>query len=152
MAISRPRYKRKKQRYQTNRTGSKSKFERGLYKPMNEEKYRQPQDKYMNSQIYPEYRSSWEKKFFKYCDMNPEIEYWTAEPFSIPYVSPKDGQVHRYFPDVLIKKNGKKYLIEIKPSYQTSDPVNIAKWESAKQFCEKYGLEFVVLTEKELGV
>ena len=150
--LSRSRYYKKKKRAQTNKTGSKSRYETGLYIPINEEKYRQPMDKYMNSQQYPEYRSSWEKKFYKYCDLNEDIEYWTAEPFSIQYISPKDGQMHRYFPDVLIKKNNKKYLIEIKPSYQTKDPVNIAKWDAAKKFCNMYGMEFMVLTEKELGV
>ena len=107
-------------------------------------------DKYMNKYQYPEYRSSWEEKFYKYCDLSEEIEYWTAEPFHIQYISPKDGQQHRYFLDVLVKKNNKKYLIEIKPSNQTSDPVNIAKWEAAEGYCKKIGAVFVVVTEKEL--
>ena len=152
MAISRVRYKKKKQRYQTNRTGSKSRYKRGFYIPINEHKYKQPHDKYMNKCEYPEFRSSWEEKFYKYCDFNEEIEYWTTEPFGIQYISPKDGRIHRYYPDLMIKKNNKRYLIEIKPSSQTSDPVNIAKWESARKFCEKYNMEFFVLTEKELGI
>ena len=148
--ISRVRYHKRKQRYQ-KKSGSR-RYDQGFYKPLNEEKYRQPHNKYMNKSIYPEYRSSWEKKFMKYCDSNPEVEYWTCEPIAINYISPKDGRQHRYFPDFLIKKNGKQYLIEIKPYSQTSDPINIAKWESAKKFCEKYHMEFLVLTEKELGV
>jgi len=122
MAISRPRYKKKKQRAQTNRTGNKTKFQQGFYKPINEEKYRQPMDKTMNSQIYPEYRSSWELRFFKFLDLSKKVEYWSAEPFPIMYLNPKDGQIHRYFPDALVKMvNGKKLLIEIKPNYQQNN-------------------------------
>lgn len=153
MAIPRPRYKKKKQRAQTNRTGSKSKFKQGYYKPINEEKYRQPLDHTMNALLYPEYRSSWELKLFKFLDNSENVEYWTSEPFPIKYVSPKDGLIHRYFPDALVKfKDGRKFLIEIKPQNQKSDPINIAKWEAAEQFCALHNLKFVVMTENELGI
>lgn len=124
---------------------------RGHYRPINEEKYKQPMDNYMNSSSIPEYRSSWELAFYKFCDMNPDILYWTTEPFAIQYIKPTDGKPHRYFPDVLIKyKNGKRFLIEIKPSSQKSDPVNLAKWEMAKNFADKSDMQFVVMTEIEL--
>jgi len=152
MAISRPRYQKKRKRRQTNKTGSKSKFLRGFYIPKNPEKYRQPADTTMNSQQYPEFRSSWEKKFYTYCDLNDEIDWWTTEPLAIQYISPKDGRQHRYFPDLLISKNNKKYLIEIKPASQCQDPINIAKWTEAERFCDLHNLEFIVLTEKELGI
>jgi hypothetical protein len=153
MAISRPRYKRKKKRYQTNRTGSKSKFERGYYVPKNPDKYKQPQDKYMNSEIYPEYRSSWEKQVMKYLDLNPEVEYWASEPFAVHYLSPKDGQIHRYFPDFLVKfKDGRKYILEVKPKYLVEDIVVQAKAEAAKEFCKKYDMEFHFITEEQINV
>jgi hypothetical protein len=151
--ISRPRYNKKRKRYQTNKTGNKTKFTQGYYKPVNEEKYKQPMDKTMNSSIYPEYRSSWELKFYKFLDSSDLVEYWTTEPFPIPYISPKDGQIHRYFPDVLLKlTNGKKLLIEIKPNNQKSNPINIAKWEAAKEFCKLHNLEFRVFSEDELKI
>jgi len=154
MAISRAgRYQAKRRRYRTNKEGGRSRYERGFYKPINEDKYKKPLNTYMNKQEFPEYRSSWEKKFMKWCDLNSEIEYWTAEPFAIEYISPKDNKKHRYFPDFLIKfKDGKKRLIEIKPQSQWNDPINVAKWESARKFCKFHNLEFVVLGQKELGV
>jgi len=154
MAISRgARYSKKRRRAKTNATGSRSKFKRGYYKPLNENKYQQPLDKTMNSQQYPEYRSSWELKLMKWCDSNADVEYWTTEPFAVPYVKPTDNQIHRYFPDFLIKfKDGTKWLIEIKPQNQWDDPINIAKWNSAKEFCLKNGLIFRVMGEKELGI
>ena len=45
----------------------------------------------------------------------------------IPYLSPVDHRVHRYFPDYLIEvkeKGGKvkKYVVEVKPKKQTMPP------------------------------
>ena len=120
-------------------------------------------------------RSSWERKFCKLCDMNNSIISWASEEFSIPYVSPKDNRVHKYYPDYLIKvreKNDmiKTYMVEVKPFKQTRPPktpkrktksyltecvtyaVNQAKWKAAKEFCEDHRIEFKVVTEKELGI
>ena len=120
-------------------------------------------------------RSSWERKFCQWCDMNNSIISWASEEFSIPYVSPKDNRVHKYYPDYLIKvkeKNDmiKTYVVEVKPYKQTLPPktpkrktksyltecvtyaVNQAKWKAAKEFCEDHRIEFKVVTEKELGI
>ena len=120
-------------------------------------------------------RSSWERKFCQWCDMNNSIISWASEEFSIPYVSPKDNRVHKYYPDYLIKvkeKNDmiKTYVVEVKPYKQTRPPktpkrktksyltecvtyaVNQAKWKAAKEFCEDHRIEFKVVTEKELGI
>ena len=119
--------------------------------------------------------SSWERKFCQWCDMNNSIVSWASEEFSIPYVSPKDNRVHKYYPDYLIKvkeKNDmiKTYVVEVKPFKQTRPPktpkrktksyltecvtyaVNQAKWKAAKEFCEDHSIEFKVVTEKELGI
>lgn len=147
------RFVQKRKRKQMSETGSKGRFKRGFYKPLNEEKYKQPFDNYMNKGEFPEYRSSWELKLMKYLDNSNEVEYWTAEPFHIPYISPKDGKQHRYFPDFLVKfKDGRKVLIEVKPQSQWGDPINRAKWEQAKKFCEEHLMEWRVMGEKELGV
>jgi len=154
MAISRAkRFQKKIKRKETNSTGGRGKFKRGFYNPINEGKYKLPQNNYMNSQPLPEYRSSWELKMYKWMDMNTEVEYWSTEPFAIEYISPKDGQKHRYFPDVLMKlKDGRKYLIEIKPNSQWDDPINVAKWEQAEKFCKLHNLIWQVMGEKELGI
>ena len=121
------------------------------------------------------YRSSWELKFMKYCDSNANILEWGSEEIFIPYTSPVDGKRHRYFPDFYIRvktKTGvlKKYLVEVKPQYQTREPtkkqkitkqyvsevitysVNQAKWKAAEEFCKDHLWEFIILTEKELKV
>jgi len=121
------------------------------------------------------YRSLWERKFMRYCDMTPSILEWGSEEMFVWYMSPIDKKPHRYFPDFYIKvqeANGKvkKYIIEIKPQRQTLPPEkpkrqskgylrevyeyarNQAKWEAAKEWCLDRGFEFKVFTEKELGI
>ena len=144
MAIPRYRYAQKKKR-------KGGRFQRGFYQPVNESKYIQPVDRTMNSGLLPEYRSSWEKAFMKYCDHSKKIKTWGTEPFAIKYISPKDGAVHRYYVDfVLLMEDGSKHLIEIKPKAQCQMPVNLAKWEAAEMYCKQIGAQFSVVTEVHL--
>lgn len=116
------------------------------------------------------YRSSWEYKFMKWCDLTPSIQEWGSEEITIPYISPVDGRRHRYFPDFYVKIDNRKYLVEVKPMKQTKEPktqkritkkyisevttwaVNKAKWKAAEEFCLDQGWEFKIITEKELKV
>ena len=121
------------------------------------------------------YRSLWEKKFMVYCDKNLNVLEWGSEEIALPYRSPVDNKVHRYFPDFYIKVKEstgqiKKYLIEVKPFKQTIEPRikkrktkayiyevceyarNQAKWKAAEDFCADRKWEFQVMTEKELGI
>jgi len=121
------------------------------------------------------YRSLWERKFMVYCDKNDSILEWASEEIAIPYRSPIDNRVHRYFPDfyMKVKERGgkvKRYVIEVKPAKQTKPPVkpkrqtkgyireayeyakNQAKWKMAREFCADRQWEFKVVTEKELGI
>ena len=69
---------------------------KGKYQPSHPRKY-----KGNPSNII--YRSLWERKFMVYCDLNENILEWGSEEIIIPYRSPVDGKVHRYFPDFYIK-------------------------------------------------
>ena len=69
---------------------------KGRYTPQNPKKYR---GDYKNII----YRSLWERKFMVYCDQSNNIIEWGSEEVIIPYISPLDGRVHRYFPDFYIK-------------------------------------------------
>lgn len=143
--IPRKRYNDKKKR-----TGSK--FKSGFYQPKNPEKFKQSSN-IMNSGPLPQYRSSWELKFYKWADMNEDVEFWGTESVAIPYFDPVKNKNRRYFPDVFIKfKDGRKVIIEIKPQKQNNHPTNIAKWESAELYAKKIGAQFVVMNEKHLGV
>ena len=118
----------------------------------------------------------------RYCDAHPSIIEWSSEELAVPYKSPVDRKMHRYFPDFIIKvrdkrSNIKTIMIEIKPASQTkvlsakhylsethwkkkrrkmkeflTYKTNHAKWESAKVFCNRHNWEFKILTEKELNI
>ena len=141
---------------------------KGKYQPINPKKYRGDPTNII-------YRSLWERKFMVYCDSNENILEWGSEEIALPYRSPIDNKIHRYFPDFYIKvkeSNGsiKKYLIEIKPKKQTVEPIpqkrktkgyiyevyeyakNQAKWKAAEEFCKDRGYEFKILTEQDLGI
>lgn len=141
-------------------------FRQGRYQPKNPQKYKGNVDNIV-------YRSSWELSFCQFLDHNPNVLQWASEEIAIPYIKPTDGKVHRYFPDFWIKYKNKKgqiiqEIVEIKPESQTKSPsrrgkrkkqqlyesvtyaINIAKWKSATQFCNKYGMKFRLLTEGQM--
>ena len=60
-------------------------------------------DKYKGDPTSVTYRSLWERKFMLYCDDNPSVLKWSSEEIVIPYRSPIDKKVHRYFPDFWIQ-------------------------------------------------
>ena len=141
---------------------------KGKYRVINPQKYQGD----INSVIY---RSLWELKFMKWCDSNPSVMEWGSETYIIPYISPVDRKLHRYFVDFYMKIKDRnntiqKYLVEIKPEKFTKPPeiparktkrfieevfqygVNDAKWKAAFEFCEDRKMKFIILTEKDLGI
>ena len=141
---------------------------KGKYTPINPRKYTGNPSNII-------YRSLWERKFMVYCDTNNKILEWGSEEIIIPYLSPWDGRVHRYFPDFYIKvkqSNGtlKKFIIEVKPKKQTKPPkpvtrktkrfinevktwsINEAKWKYATEWCNNNDMEFKILTEDHLNI
>jgi len=140
---------------------------KGKYKPSYPKKYKGDPTNVI-------YRSLWERKFMVYCDKNENVLEWSSEEIALPYKSPLDNRIHRYFPDFYIKvKEGnkiQKYLIEIKPKKQVREPKmqtkktksyiyevteyakNQAKWKSAQEFCEDRQWKFKIITEDELGI
>ena len=92
----------------------------GKYRPTNSKKYRGNIDK-----IY--YRSLWERKFMVYCDRNEKIIEWGSEEVVIPYRSPIDGKLHRYFPDFYIKFNQTLHSMSTTPNPKEKN-TKVFKW------------------------
>jgi hypothetical protein len=141
---------------------------KGYFKPRNPSKYRGDPTNII-------YRSRWELKFMDYLDSHPQVVEWSSEEIIIPYRSPVDNRIHRYFPDFFVKKINRQgkvesAIIEIKPASQSRPPekpsrvtkryinevftwgVNEAKWKAASEFCADRNWTFHVFTEKELGI
>ena len=140
---------------------------KGLFRPRNPNKYKGDASNIV-------WRSTWELKFMNYLDSCHNVIQWSSEEFCIPYKSPIDGKMHRYFPDFWIKKINsfgatETMVVEIKPKSQTVPPspknkasksyinevitwgTNSSKWKAAEDFCKQKNWKFNVITEKDLG-
>lgn len=132
---------------------------RTIFNPKNPQKYAGDTSKIVC-------RSLWERNVCKFCDDHPNVLKWSSEEIAIPYTNPIDKKIHNYYPDFLIQFNstsGKQtWMVEVKPKKQTllkenaskkekvTWIINNAKWNAAKQYCEKHNIVFQILTEKEL--
>jgi len=140
---------------------------KGKYRP-------ETPSKYVGDPANIIYRSLLERRFMVFCDKNPNILKWASEEMFVPYYSPIDKKMHRYYVDFVIEvleKNGsvKTYLIEIKPSRQckvTKEStnksnktfvkemknwvINNSKWKAAEDFAKKQNWEFKIITEENL--
>jgi len=142
-------------------------FNQGKFIPSKPEKYRGS---------YPIYfRSSLELKAYRWMDNNDKVVSWGSESVIIPYMSPLDNKMHRYFVDLVVAlkqadNSIKKLLIEIKPEKFCEAPkitakkskktilfehtqyvTNTAKWAAARKWCDRHGYIFIVMTEKDLN-
>jgi len=144
----------------------------GIFKPKFPEKYKGDPTNII-------YRSLWEQKLMIYLDHHKDVLKWSSEEIIIPYRSPWDNRMHRYFPDFWCRKVNKhgvqeEVIIEVKPWSQLFPPdgrkkytpkgrksrrfireaktyaINMAKFEAAKSYCESKDMKFIVMTEKDL--
>ena len=130
--------------------------------------------KYIGNPSNIVYRSSWERSFLHWCDITNQVVRWSSEELVIPYQSPVDGQMHRYFVDFIVwlaTPDGiQKYAVEIKPKAECippkppkrkslneaylrrlqTDEDNQAKGKHAEAWCKSHGFRFIILTENEL--
>jgi len=141
---------------------------KGKYYPKNPEKYVGDPDKII-------YRSTWERDAMIFFDQHSGIIYWSSEECAVPYYDPIAKKKRRYFPDFIVKTQGKDgntavFMIEVKPLKQCSPPekkkrvtkryvkdyctykTNEAKWIAAKKYCEEQEWKFMLITENNLGM
>jgi hypothetical protein len=141
------------------------KYNQGIFKPINPQKYKGDPTNIV-------YRSGWECRLMSHFDLHPDVIWWSSEEKIIPYRSPIDNKIHRYFPDFLVHmktSSGKleTVLVEVKPKAQTIPPtrsknqrkylsevmtwgVNEAKWRAAEEYCKDRGYKFMIMTEDHI--
>ena len=137
----------------------------GYFKPRNPQKYKGDPTNII-------YRSRWELLVMSRFDIDPNVIWWSSEETVIPYRSPVDNRIHRYYVDFTARLNKpgggtRTVLIEVKPYKQTQPPiitegkkksrkyvnevmtwgVNTAKWKAARAYCKDRGFEFMIMTE-----
>lgn len=141
-------------------------YKSGYYRPINHHKFG------VERCVY---RSSWERDFLKWADINDKIVKVQYEKIVIPYKCATDNKIHKYHVDVkLTIQEGDKlvvYLIEIKPFNKTVPPKeskrkkkttilfeqvewakNTSKWKSAEQYCRDRGYRWCIMTEKGIYI
>ena len=121
-----------------------------------------------------EHRSSWEREFMKWLDTSDAVIQWSSEEVAIWYFDPVAKKNRRYFPDFIVKYTNSKGIVveevvEIKPQSQVNGPnpnpkrrtkswagqvmtymTNMAKWKAASTWAEDRGMNFRLLTEKDV--
>lgn len=141
----------------------------GRFRPLHPEKYK---GDYTNIL----YRSSWERSFMQWCDKTEQVKRWQSEEKAIWYYDPINKKNRRYFPDFIVEYERNdgitmQEMVEIKPYRQVIGPpenpkrrtkawaqavqtyiINEAKWKAARNYCEDRGMNFRLITEKELGI
>ena len=140
---------------------------KGRYKPNSPEKY-------IGNPTNVIYRSLLERRFMVYCDTSKNILEWGSEEVVVPYKSPVDNRMHRYYVDFIVRLKNKEgltetILIEVKPKRQCSPPkkstkkrkayitemktwgVNTAKWKAATEYAENKGWKFKIMTDETLA-
>lgn len=132
-------------------------------------------DRYRGNNRIIEFKSSLELSFIHYLDKHPHVHWWNYEEIIIPYKSPIDNRMHKYFPDfcmnyTTVRGNVQSAIVEIKPRYELADrpplsdknpmkvneaivaefAVNRAKWAACKTYCDRNNIKMIFMTEKEL--
>lgn len=126
-------------------------------------------EKYVGDPTKIVYRSLWERNAFRWCDQNPNVVEWASEEISIPYFNPVYNRRAKYYPDLFIKtKEGKRFIIEIKPKKETVPPIerqrktqkymtecatyaiNQAKWQAVTEVADRNNTTFQIWTEDTL--
>lgn len=145
----------------------KKKFVQGYFIPSNKDKY--------NGHTPIRYMSSWELKLMMWLDKCSGVINWKSESTILNYIDPITKKIKRYMVDfnMTVKdrnNNIKKYLLEVKPYKETQPPTthgnkkkntllyeqltyarNLEKWKVATDYAKKHGMEFMLLTEKQLS-
>lgn len=136
-----------------------AKWQQGQFKPKNPHKC-------MNKENLT-FRSSWEIVVMKRLDEHPCVLKWGSEIIQIPYYNPLKNRMANYIPDFFIqyidsKKKVRNVLVEVKPLKECIEEkakskydklclvLNQHKWQAAKKFCDKIGIEFMIMTENQL--
>lgn len=96
------------------------------------------------------FRSSYEAIYCYHLDNNDLVEWFSFEPFRIPYEF--EGKVRFYVPDFLVKWKGneKVSIREIKAEFLREDDKQIAKKVAATLFANQNGMDYELLFDEDI--
>ncbi len=103
----------------------------------------------MNKKIH--YDSSYELEAIEMFESDPNVTSYDRCHFALPCFY--NNEPHKYIPDFMVEYFGNNTkLIEIKPNRLIYSEENIGKFIAGKEHCDKWGMDYDIWTEDELGI
>ena len=97
-----------------------------------------------------EWESENELNAFRLLDCDPDVTRFHEQPCQITYVL--DGQSRSHYPDILVEKNGRMELWEVKPEPQAEQPDVVRRTALLIQELPLWGYAYRVVLAKDLAM
>src|ERR1039458_5940481 len=97
-----------------------------------------------------EWESENELNAFRLLDCDPDVTCFHEQPCEIIYVL--DGRSRSHYPDLLVEKNGRKELWEVKPESQAQEPDVVTRTTLLLQGLPLWGYAYRVVLAKDLAM
>jgi TnsA endonuclease N terminal len=102
-----------------------------------------------NQALIP-YESYLERDYLYFLEIDPQVIYYTAQPFKLNYYL--DGKSHRYTPDFFVERTNKKQVVEVKPENKARLPKYLTLFNKVAPIITEFGWEFSVVTDKMIRI
>ncbi|MNO67820.1 hypothetical protein D3C76_586340 [compost metagenome] len=117
-------------------------------KPIRGRHYRWKVPFYKNNKMV-HCESRLERNFVRLLDFDREAILVESQPVCLLYSY--KGRKRKYYPDFkVITKEGKIWIIEVKPKKMTQKPANLIKFIIGRLYCESNGWEYHIVTEDQI--
>ena len=87
---------------------------------------------------------------FRLLDCDPVVTRFYEQPCQVTYVL--DGQVRSHYPDILVVRNGRKELWEVKPESEAEQPETATRTALLVQGLPLWGYTYRVVLAKDLAM
>jgi hypothetical protein len=95
-----------------------------------------------------QWESENELNAFRLLDCDPDVTRFHEQPCEVMYVL--DGQARSHYPDILVERNGRKELWEVKPESQAQAPEVVSRTTVLIQELPLWGYTYRVVLAKDL--
>jgi TnsA endonuclease N terminal len=92
------------------------------------------------------YESLLEMSFMYLLDFDPAVSLFKEQPCRIHFVN--NGRKRTYTPDLLVVRDGRRQIIEVKPAKKAVAEKNLQLFHSVAPICARSGFEFLVVTDE----
>jgi hypothetical protein len=97
-----------------------------------------------------QWESENELNAFRLLDCDPDVTSFYEQPCQVMYIH--DGQARSHYPDILVEKNGRKELWEVKPESEAKEQKIAARTALLVQGLQLWGYNYRVVLAKDLAM